>query len=156
MALFNPEESFASFSTMRFTNAIVRWRHSLGRSIDWSLYSSRSHSWKLGVQTFVQLSLDSIIFPFTMIYFVQVLPSTLPDFHIPLRRTSCDGHILLGTDDDCLLEGISAICNFVFGNLQWIQPNLSNLECGFRIRRASSLALSALFTSTTSTSDSKY
>ena len=74
------------------------------------------------------------------LFFLSSFP-TLPDFYIPLHRISCDGHILLGTDDDLQPEGFSAICNFLFGDHQWIQPSLSILEGGFEIRPASSLAL---------------
>ena len=70
-----------------------------------------------------------------------------------LRCTPCDGHPLLGTHDDLLRQGISAICNSHHGDLQWSQTSLSFREGGLKIRRASSLAVSAILASAQSISE---
>ena len=70
-----------------------------------------------------------------------------------LRCIPCDGHPLLGMHDDLLRDGVSAICNSHIGHLRWIQASLPVREGRLRIRRVSSLALSAFLASDASTSE---
>ena len=63
----------------------------------------------------------------------------------------CSGYLILYEFDNLLREGISAITNSLLSDLQWLQTSLPIREGGLGIRLASSLALSAFFTSAAST-----
>ena len=69
-----------------------------------------------------------------------------------VRCSPCAGHQLLERHVGLLREDYSVITNSILSYLQCLQASLRIREGGLRIRRASSLALSAFLASAASTS----
>ena len=68
-----------------------------------------------------------------------------------LRFSPCLGNAILSQIDKVFKSNISHIANVVLSDVQWIQASLPIKADGLGIRRATSLALPAYLTSTTST-----
>ena len=70
-----------------------------------------------------------------------------------LRCAPCHGHPALQNFDELLRDGVSSITNSSLTETHWIQASLPIRNESLRIRRGTSLALSAFLASAASTSD---
>ena len=129
-APFKPEGSFAGFCTLFPSDAILIGASliGLGSATDRTL-EARCSDLRMAITRLKSICAHDALILLRSSFSSNRLLYTF-------RSTPCNGHSLLGTYDDLITEGISAICNSHLGDLQWIQASLSILGGGLGIRRA--------------------